>query len=242
LQEEKDILKAEILEGKKIIGTKVEEYTDKIKLLQQKFNKQERENIEKCKALQNKIRFVEIEKIDEIKKYEKLVANLTERIYKTEGKKFNISQTYNAGKRSNSRPKSGNETINKIISKSLYKKELTQEDDEFMDEVNKNYIQKKDQMGVNRYLRKNYSTKKERNNLELEEFEDTNQNLNYKIERIEKEITDLNKEYNALVVKLNISNNENELNLLKKKIKEKESQIENESRNLRKLKQRSNND
>jgi len=44
-----------------------------------------------------------------------------------------------------------------------------------------------------------------RNNLELEEFEDTNQNLNYKKERIEKEITDLNKEYNALVVKLNVN-------------------------------------
>jgi len=175
LEDEVETLKKAKFEGKKILGTKVEEYIEKINKMEIKFSKQEKELKEKIKVLNNKVRHTEIEKIDEIRKYEDLISNLSERLYKLEGNKFNSNNfnVTNTGKIM-ARPKSSTESINKIIGKTMYKKQVKQKDHEFMDDINTNYVENKDQLVVDKLLKRNFSTKKEKMIKEINEVNKIN--------------------------------------------------------------------
>ena len=167
-------LQKDIIEGQRQLGLKVNEYEDKIQIMLNKFNQEKKDLLNKYKILQNRVKFNEIEKADEIRKYENLVSNLSERLYKIEGKKYCYTKQFTNKMKINDRAKSLGicESFNKLNqlnrkqpTHSSYKKITSSnnnEDEELIEDVY-TYDDTKDKIEVEKKHKRYYSNKKERN-------------------------------------------------------------------------------
>ena len=184
---EVESLQKEIISGKQSYTSKIEEFEDKIQIMLNKFNKEKKELNEKLKILQNKVKFADIDKGDEIRKYENLVSNLSERLYKMEGKKYCYTKQHTkdmkAYDRAKSLGKSDTIQINKQVSKTLYKKNTSvnnlnndefDDSNKYMEEIQKTYNDTKEDRETEKQLKRYHSAKKERYGGSENRYHDSN--------------------------------------------------------------------
>jgi len=143
-----------------------------------KFNKEKAELNNQIKLLNNRVKFSNIDKEDEIRKYENLVGNLSERLYKLEGKKYCYTKKHTFEMKTYDRAKSlgKNDSINRLASKAIYKKGTiaTNKEEDFMEEIQKTYEDNKDQIKSDKSdkeIKRYNSSRKERSNKAASENE-----------------------------------------------------------------------
>jgi len=82
------LLKRDLKEVNKNLFEKVNYYENTIEEMTNTYKKERRDHIDKIKKIKNKYQELEVIKDEDEKRYEGIIANLNERIYKLEGKKY----------------------------------------------------------------------------------------------------------------------------------------------------------